>query len=76
MKIKKPSVKGMGNISYLGRFQNDQFIQQGHNSNALKPMAGPMVGRESQMPSASMGSMSAPMRRGIRPMLRRRMGMV
>jgi hypothetical protein len=32
MKIKKPSVGGMKNVSYLGRFQKDKFIQDGHNT--------------------------------------------
>lgn len=29
--IKKPSLKGMSNMGYLGHFSKDQFIQQGHN---------------------------------------------
>lgn len=28
---KKPSVKGMANMGYLGHFAQDKFIQQGHN---------------------------------------------
>lgn len=31
MKIKKPSLTGMSCTEYLGRFQKDEFIQQGHN---------------------------------------------
>lgn len=55
MNIKKPSLKGMKNCEYLGRFCKDEFIQQGHNmfrsgqvAAALKaasmPAAGPAVG--------------------------------
>jgi hypothetical protein len=32
MKIKRPSVKGMKHVGYLGRFQKDKFIQDGHNT--------------------------------------------
>lgn len=37
MKIKKPSVKGMKNVGYLGRFQKDKFIQDGHNTGPKTP---------------------------------------
>ena len=29
--IKRPSLKGMKNTGYLGRFSKDKFLQQGHN---------------------------------------------
>jgi hypothetical protein len=39
MKIKRPSVRGMKNVSYLGRFQKDKYIQDGHNFSG-KPRLG------------------------------------
>jgi len=38
--MKKPSLKGMKNCEYLGRFSKDEFIQQGHNSFGAIPVAG------------------------------------
>lgn len=29
--IKKPSLKGMSNMGYLGHFAQDKYIQMGHN---------------------------------------------
>lgn len=29
--MKKPSVKGMSNMGYLGRFANDKWLAKGHN---------------------------------------------
>lgn len=30
--VKKPSLRGMSNTAYLGRFRKDKFIQEGHNT--------------------------------------------
>lgn len=37
MKLKKPSIKGMKNVGYLGHFSQDKFIQQGHNDSGTVP---------------------------------------
>lgn len=29
--MKKPSVKGMSNMGYLGHFANDKWLEKGHN---------------------------------------------
>jgi hypothetical protein len=44
MNIKKPSVRGMKHVGYLGRFQKDKFIQQGHNSKPKDEMETVMIG--------------------------------
>lgn len=57
MKIKKPSLKGMKNTEYLGRFQKDEFIQQGHNfmlgqmKGALSRALASQVGNKMQNPN-------------------------
>lgn len=44
MNIKKPSVRRMKHVGYLGRFQKDKFIQQGHNSKPKDEMETVIVG--------------------------------
>lgn len=46
MKMKRPSVKGMSNMEYLGHFAQDKYIQEGHNTSARPGIAqgGPIPG--------------------------------
>jgi hypothetical protein len=44
MKINKPSVRGMKHVGYLGRFQKDKFIQDGHNTTPRKEMETVIIG--------------------------------
>lgn len=45
MKIKKPSVRGMKHVGYLGRFQKDKFIQDGHNTTPKDKVEEVMIGK-------------------------------
>lgn len=70
MKIKKPTMSGIKNTEYLGRFKKDKFIQQGHNGTLLNPnqLFGAITGMQKQAaPVAAPGeNLSQPMQFGSR----------
>lgn len=52
-KCKKPSVKGMAHMGYLGHFAQDKFIQKGHNETSSR--VGDFFSRHGRVGKAATG---------------------